>query len=121
MEDMPIMEPPGGDCLESWWAAACTVWNAPERFVFRVLDQRCGVILARNVSCWALPINAEAWMNVLKELFELAYSCIANTHVQTSPFFDHSCNELLARLGVADVAWDFYEALLCFFFAAEAL
>jgi len=42
---MPIMEPPGGDWMESCCAAAWTVWKAPERFVERVWDQRSGVIL----------------------------------------------------------------------------
>jgi hypothetical protein len=45
MEEIPIMEPPGGDWMESWVAAAWTVLNAPVRFVFKVWDQRIGVIL----------------------------------------------------------------------------
>ena len=45
MEDIPIIEPPGGDCDESWVAAAWMVWKAPVRFVVRVVDQRVGVML----------------------------------------------------------------------------
>jgi len=50
MDEMPIMEPPGGDCMESWVAAAWTVLNAPVRFVVRVRDQSVGVMLFPNAS-----------------------------------------------------------------------
>jgi hypothetical protein len=36
MEDMPIIEPPGGLCLESWVAAAWIVLYAPVRLVVSV-------------------------------------------------------------------------------------
>jgi hypothetical protein len=47
MLDMPIMEPPGGDCFESWVAAAWMVLYAPVRLVLRVAFQSSGVILGR--------------------------------------------------------------------------
>lgn len=43
-----MIEPPGGDCLESWVAAAWIVLYAPVRFVVRVLFQRSGVILRQT-------------------------------------------------------------------------
>jgi hypothetical protein len=45
MEEIPIMEPPGGDWVESCFAPAWIVWNAPVRFVVMVWFQRSGVIL----------------------------------------------------------------------------
>jgi len=64
---------------------------------------------------------SDDWTGVLEKFFKLAYPSVTYTHVQTSPLLDYGCDELLAGLGVADVAGDFYEALLGFFFAAEAL
>lgn len=45
MELMPIMEPPGGDCVDICKAADWQVKNEPERLVVRVLVRREGVIL----------------------------------------------------------------------------
>jgi hypothetical protein len=45
MEDIPIIEPPGGDCDDIWAAAAWTELNAPVRFVVRVWDQSDDVML----------------------------------------------------------------------------
>ena len=45
MDEIPMIEPPGGDCDDSCFAPAWMVWNAPVRFVVRVEFQRSGVIL----------------------------------------------------------------------------
>ena len=45
MDEMPIIEPPGGDWVDNCLSAAWMVLNAPVRFVVRVWDQRVGVIL----------------------------------------------------------------------------
>ena len=48
MEEMPMMEPPGGDCDDICVAAACTVLNAPVRLASRCLAQSWGVILQKR-------------------------------------------------------------------------
>jgi hypothetical protein len=45
MLEIPMIEPPGGDCCESCVAAAWMELYAPVRFVVRVAFQRAGVIL----------------------------------------------------------------------------
>ena len=45
MLETPMMEPPGGDWVESWAAAAWMVWKAPVRLVVRVWVQSVGGIL----------------------------------------------------------------------------
>ena len=45
MEEMPIMEPPGGVWVDIWSAADWQAKNAPVRFVEMVLVRRVGEIL----------------------------------------------------------------------------
>jgi hypothetical protein len=48
MDEMPIMEPPGGVCVDIWRAADWQARKAPVRFVEMVLVRRVGEILGKR-------------------------------------------------------------------------
>lgn len=50
-----MIEPPGGDCVESCFAAAWMVLKAPVRLVFIVLLQSSSEMLSSSLSVRGLP------------------------------------------------------------------
>lgn len=123
MDDMPIMEPLGGDWVDMCVAAAWMVLNAPVRLASCVFAQSWGVMLYAASACihvyliyFSLRVEVE---HALEKLFELAYPCIAHDDIQPSPSLHHLGHQLLPRLGIAHVAGHLGEPLLCLLLTAE--
>lgn len=116
MDDMPIMEPLGGDWVDMCVAAAWMVLNAPVRLASCVFAQSWGVMLYAASACihvyliyFSLRVEVE---HALEKLFELAYPCIAHDDIQPSPSLHHLGEPLLCLLLTAEYARCLFEKRL---------